>query len=305
MRCSSGVKAAVSGALALGLAIAGAGSTAAEPGAIETLKLKSKRISEPSGLVASGTHEGVFWTHSDSGDEPRIFAIDRSGALLGEFPISGATHVDWEDIASDGKGHLYLADIGNNDSDRRDLVVYRVREPDPRSGPPALPVERALRFRYANQTIGKSPGNFDAEALVWFGGSLYLFTKERGNTKTSIYRLQDREGSEPQVIKPLGSLELGSPQMPLKVLARATAASLSGDGKRLALLTYSGIHLFERGGEEFLPLRPLRRIPLDPLEAQQAESIAWDGSALLFGNEQGQLFRIADPLTSTGAALPD
>lgn len=48
----------------------------------ESRRLQSDAISESSGLVASRTHDGVFWTHNDSGDAPRIFAIDRSGALL-------------------------------------------------------------------------------------------------------------------------------------------------------------------------------------------------------------------------------
>ena len=92
----------------------------------ESRLLQSDAISESSGLVASRTHDGVFWTHNDSGDAPRIFAIDRSGALLAEVVVEGARNRDWEDIAIDDTGHLFLADIGNNGSQRLDLTVYKV-----------------------------------------------------------------------------------------------------------------------------------------------------------------------------------
>ena len=262
-------------------------------------RLQSEAISESSGLVASRTHEGVFWTHNDSGDVPRIFAIDRSGALLAEFAVDGATHRDWEDIAIDDAGHLFLADIGNNGSRRRDLVVYRVPEPDPRSTARSVQVERALRFRYGNQVDGSALLNFDAEALVWYAGALYVFTKHRADTQSQVYRLEDQPGGEPQVLQPLGALELGAEGMD-PALTRATAADARADGRRIALLTYGAIHLFEPagpaqlGGAALWPLTPIRRIALDRRETQQAESIAWDGTSLWFGNEQGQLFRLPD-----------
>ena len=48
--------------------------------------------------------------------------------------MSGATAVDWEDIAAgpgpvSGVAYLYLADIGDNAKARTSVQVYRVREP--------------------------------------------------------------------------------------------------------------------------------------------------------------------------------
>src|SRR5690554_2695558 len=62
-------------------------------------------IRESSGLVASRRQPGVFWTHNDSGNPPAIYAIDRTGKLLGEWRIGAINH-DWEDIALDDHGHL-------------------------------------------------------------------------------------------------------------------------------------------------------------------------------------------------------
>jgi hypothetical protein len=263
-------------------------------GVFETQRLQSEAIAESSGLVASRTHEGVFWTHNDSGDEPRIFAINRRGEVLAEVAVLGAQHQDWEDIAIDDAGHLFLGDIGNNGNQRLDLTVYRVPEPDPHSDAQSVQVDRTLPFRYADQVVGRSPPNFDAEALIWHAGALYLFTKHRADTQSRLYRLEDRAGLDDQVLQPLGTLELGAPGMDPD-LAQVTAADVSVDGRRIAVLTYGAIHLFGLTGATPWPLTPIRRIALDPEEAQQTESIAWDGAALWFGNEQQSLFRLPEP----------
>src|SRR5438874_9337753 len=62
--------------------------------------LQEKAVTESSGLVASRRTPGVFWTHNDSGDGPYLYATDRKGRALAKFTVSGATNVDWEDIAA-------------------------------------------------------------------------------------------------------------------------------------------------------------------------------------------------------------
>ena len=59
------------------------------------------QINEASGLAASRLHPGVLYTHNDSGDRARIFAVDsESGETLAEYDVArpGANH-DWEDMA--------------------------------------------------------------------------------------------------------------------------------------------------------------------------------------------------------------
>ena len=88
--------------------------TASIPGTIA-----SPSVVEASGIAASWRVNGVWWVHNDSGDSARVFAIGSDGRDLGEFALSGATAVDWEDIVA-GPGpafavsYLYLADIGDN-----------------------------------------------------------------------------------------------------------------------------------------------------------------------------------------------
>ncbi|MEO0332433.1 MAG: hypothetical protein AAF223_12225, partial [Bacteroidota bacterium] len=66
---------------------------------IDQGEVKYSAISEASGIVASRNNPGILWTHNDSGHEPKIYAIDTSGEIAGEWVIAGATNRDWEDIA--------------------------------------------------------------------------------------------------------------------------------------------------------------------------------------------------------------
>jgi hypothetical protein len=291
-----------SGAIAFGVAVlfaAGAcGASEADaqtrsPLAREEHVLSSEKIREPSGLVQSRRHAGVFWTHNDSGDFARIFAIDRKGAALAEFRVEKARNVDWEEITADDAGHLYIGDIGNNRSTRRDLAVYRIAEPDPAQRRGSVVPDRVLRFRYADQTVGRSPREYDAEAMVWYAGSLYLFTKHRVDACTTVYRLPDEATAEERVLEPLASLRVSAAPLPFS--GNVTGASLSADGTRLAVLTYTEVRLFSRSGKAFLPLRAVASLRLEPSRTGQVEGIAWDGTSLLLGNEARRLFRIPDP----------
>ncbi len=259
-------------------------------------RIAAPALAEPSGLVASPVHPGVFWTHNDSGDAPRLFAIDADGALVGEFRVEGAAHRDWEDIAADDAGHLYVGDFGNNANARRDLVVYRVAEPDPYAAQGVARVDRVLRFRYADQSAypPAQRRNFDAEALFWMDGALYLFTKHRSDANTTLYRLPVSETAEERALEPIAHFALPAQGH----MHETTGADLQrAQGGLLALLTYGAIHLFECEPDAALPFRPVHRIDLDLRRTGQVESIAWDGDALLFGNERRALFRIPDPLS--------
>ncbi len=116
------------------------------PGVRLLARMSDLRIKESSGVVASRRFPNVFWTHNDGGGPKKqvLYAIDRQGKTLASFPVTGATFHDWEDIAIDDAGHLYLGDIGNNDSKRDTLAVYEIDEPDPAS---------ACRFRFPETRV--------------------------------------------------------------------------------------------------------------------------------------------------------
>jgi hypothetical protein len=114
---------------ALGLAgpLAPASADGYGPGSV-LFSFRDARITESSGVVASSLRDGVFFTHNDSGDSARFFAVDEQGCTLSTFNLAGVTAVDIEDIAR-SDDDLWLADIGDNNYARPNVVVHRVAEP--------------------------------------------------------------------------------------------------------------------------------------------------------------------------------
>ena len=78
-------------------------------------KLDSDLITESSGLVKSRTQNNVFWTHNDSGDSARLFAVDSHGKLImpsdttsyNGITVYSAENIDWEGITTDNSGKRY------------------------------------------------------------------------------------------------------------------------------------------------------------------------------------------------------
>jgi hypothetical protein len=271
-------------------------------GAWATHHTASREIREASGLALSSAPPPRLWTHNDSGDRARLFLIDLDGALVAEYAVDGAKAIDWEDIASDGAGHLFVGDIGNNRSARRDLRVYRLKEPDPSEPARRVRVERTLRFRYADQTAFPDPAlAYDAEALYFADGALWILTKHRSDAGTTLYRLEDSASDAEQVLQPVQRLAL---PVATALFGTVTAASVSADGKLVAVLLYTDLLVFPRNADGTLGAEPRAHIALDPRRTGQVEGIAWLGGALVFCNEPGDLFRIPNPLDPTLERYP-
>lgn len=192
-------------------------------------------IRESSGIVASRRFPEVLWTHNDSGHAAELFAIDREGNLLAEFEVAGR-NVDWEDISIDDDGRLYIADIGNNSRERREIRVLVVEEPDPASPVPADPLrpERIFRLRYPEM------GAFDAEAFFVHDGRGYLVSKQFEGSQARLFGFDLANEEAMQTLEPAGELPLRTP---------VTAADISVDGNWLAVMTVRGPSLFEIDGD--------------------------------------------------------
>lgn len=152
--------------------------------------LANQEVDEASGLVASRRNPGILWTHNDSGNSNRVYAVGRDGSDLGTFILSGATNVDWEDIAigrgpDPGVEYLYVGDIGDNLNIRPTVRVYRVSEPAVMFG---VPSGMATLGAVLTLTLAYPDGPRDAETLmVDVNGDLYIVSK-RVTAHGRVYR---------------------------------------------------------------------------------------------------------------------
>jgi hypothetical protein len=210
-----------------------------------TGSLASSALTETSGIAASHRADDVYWVHNDSGDTARVFAVGGDGRDLAEFGFSGATNVDWEDIAvgpgpSAGVSYLYAADIGDNARARSFVAVYRVPEPlvDPSVAaglqPPLTGVDE-LMFTYPD-------GPHDAEAALVdpVNGEILVVTKDLAGGNARVYRAPANlpAGSTTTLVL-AASLNLGPGQ-------GVTGADVTPAGDAVALRTYFSVFLFPR-----------------------------------------------------------
>lgn len=189
-------------------------------------------VDEVSGLAASRRHPGLYWAIRDSGPGERAVLLavqvaDAKVTSIRQIPVAGARNQDWEEIAIDARGDLWIADSGNNAEGRRDLKLLRVPEPDPR-GPGPARVAAVHPFSYPDKPAWGA--SFDAEALFFVDGAAYLITKTAGH---GVYRFPALTPGLPVTLRKLARLA----QPPRGLDGLVSGAAIARDGRRLAIVT--------------------------------------------------------------------
>lgn len=160
-----------------------------------TYKLDAQ-LNEISGLEQ--LNETTLVAINDSGSDAELHLIDLKGKLIKTVSVKNATNVDWEDLARDDN-YLYIGDIGNNQNKRKDLCVYKVKIADVLSKKEVI--AQKISFYYSDQTEfppQKRQLNFDAEGMIVYKESIYIFSKNRTDPWTGIstvYTLPKQRGS--------------------------------------------------------------------------------------------------------------
>lgn len=254
---------------------------------LDTAVLASPRLTESSGIVASGRAPGVFWSHNDSGDGPFLYATDLAGRDLGAVRVAGAGALDWEDVAAGpcfvAPGRcFYVGDIGDNRARRPYVVIYRVPEPEPPRGPSdtlgSTAMLDSIVIRYPDRP-------HDAEALVVTrAGDLLIVTKDLVGPAV-LFRTTVRRGPMARVLQRLGALRLQTSPVTGRLV---TGAALSPDDSLLVVRTYVSLHFFLLHGDSLpRPLGSPAGITVPVVEAQ-GESVTFDGTnRLVLASERG------------------
>ena len=198
-------------------------------------QISDLRIKESSGVVASRRYANIFWTHNDGGGPKKqvLYAIDRKGDTHAAFPVTGPTFHDWEDIAIDDAGHLYLADIGNNDAKQDTLAVYEIDEPDPAAITGDVSPRRGWTLKFPNAP-------FDCESLFIWKEYGYVISKVFDKAHAEIFRFPLKETTEPLTLELVATTKIESP---------VTGADISADGNLLGLVAKNGAYVYRINGD--------------------------------------------------------
>lgn len=189
-----------------------------------SLKL-SDSLMETSGLIA---FDNLLWTHNDDQDTT-IYGMDSNGKIQKKINLEKVKNNDWEGISQDSS-YIYIGDFGNNFmGNRKNLHLLRIEK---KSFLLNNPMIDTISFSYSNQTdFGLQKENttdFDCEAFVISKDSIYLFTKQWKNNKTSVYVLPKIPGNHTAKLKET-----------LNVSGLITGATLLSGGNGIVLCGYS------------------------------------------------------------------
>lgn len=193
----------------------------------------SSALSESSGIAVTAPNK--IWSVNDSGNPNKIFCLDTNGVINRSITVSNAQNNDWEDLALDAAGNLYICDAGNNNNERHNLKILKLPNPDQIAGE-SIEAE-IIDFVFEDQNAFPPPQsnlNFDIEAIVHRYGYLYLFTKNRSTPQNGwckLYRLPATAGNYTASL--LDSINLGTNNDD----ARVTAADIHPQTGELVLLT--------------------------------------------------------------------
>jgi hypothetical protein len=269
------------------------------------------RIAESSGLASSST-PGVLFTHNDSGDEARFFAVGEDGRTRTTYVLPGVQARDWEDLArgpdEQGRSSLWLGDIGDNDAARdRGILVHRVLEPEPTDRETVTTeTPTSFRLRYPD-----GPG--DAEGLMVHPrtGRLYVVSKPLAGPAQVYAAPQPLDPDGPNLLERVAEARVGSTGTPggpgigglAQLLVTAADLSRTAPGWPCAPTT----DLYEWSGRGRRRGRRLRWravvTPLPPTEQGDGLAYSADGTAVL-GEQRGGRSAGAPAGPPSGSAPP-
>ncbi|MEO9512500.1 MAG: hypothetical protein ABJN84_09500 [Flavobacteriaceae bacterium] len=245
-------------------------------------KLPSK-LSEVSGIET--INRSSAWVIEDNGNKDHLYAINLQGKLIKDFKVKNAKNTDWEDLAQDHKGNLFIGNFGNNANDRKDLSIYKLKNPDQETGN-SVKAEK-ITFHYPEQKKfppKKSNLTFDCEAFFYNNNFLYLITKNRSRPYTGkafVYRIPAKKGSYTAEL--IGEFTTCTDQQ----FCSVTAADISPDGKKVVLLGSGFIWVFTNFKSDNFTKGTLRTI--DVYHRTQQESICFlDNNTVLIADEQSK-----------------
>lgn len=143
-------------------------------------------LAETSGLIF---WDNMLWTHNDNLDT-NIYSLDTVyGSIVNTIPLKGVVNNDWEEISQDDE-YVYVGDFGNNYGNRKDLKILRISKSSIYDGSPEIDT---IGFSYSDQTdfnpAEANDTDFDCEAFIVTGDSVYLFTKQWNSRGTGVYSL--------------------------------------------------------------------------------------------------------------------
>ena len=179
----------------------------------------------------------IMWTLEDHGNDSDLHAFNADdGRWITSVKVN-TPNVDWEELTSDERGHLYIGDIGNNNGKRKEFKIYKL--PLKLVGNKIIEVQETITFRLPPEAHKKN----DFEAFFLWKDDFYLFSKN--NKKGVVLKVPNKEGQYTAEFITYFKLADGDDN-------RITSADIRSDGEEVVLLNHDKIwRLYDYEGTQF------------------------------------------------------
>ncbi len=231
-------------------------------------EISDKKLNELSGII-SAKQSSCFWVHNDSGDEARVYLIDKKCRLLCTYELESVAVKDCEDIARviiNGNSFLILADIGDNKAERENIKLHIFPEPTYQQGDTLIHIPkktiRTVTLRYKN-------GPRDAEALFVDPVDHQLYVISKRDFQSTVY-----SASIFNNVKKNFSLLTPVQTLPFTF---TTSANISPTGSAIIIKNLTQIFYWTRNRTESIELVLSRKPTLIPYQIEP------QGEAITFG----------------------
>jgi len=263
---------------------------ACDTGNLKVVTELPKSLSEASGLETTSGSD-YLWMINDGGNKPILYGLDTLGVIKTQIKIN-AKNNDWEDLASDKDGNIYVGDFGNNANDRKKLVIYKVSNDSVNNN--KTDVEK-ISFYYPDQK--KFPPksekrHFDCESFIFYNDSLFLFTKSRSKKdygKTNLYKIPAKKGRhKAEYISSFTTCDAYS--------CWVTSADINASEKKVVLLTEFSAWVFTDFKSSNFFSGTVNQFPFD--HYSQKESVIFKNDSTLYitdertGPKGGNLYQL-------------
>lgn len=245
-------------------------------------ELQDTRIDESSGLAASRKYfdQELLWTHNDSGGKPELFLVNLKGQTVATVLLKDAASLDWEDMAIAG-GFIYVGDIGDNWRRRKEIVIYRI--PEPQLDPEKL--GQKLEVSSEKMVLNYPDGAADCETLIATSSGHLVLVSKNGGPSRFYKTLEPFQNGSTQTLEKFGEYSFTG-ETAWSYLS--TGGDLSPDETRFVVRTYT--HAYEwqlpaDGGWKKIDWSAPREWELP--ESEQGEAICYsaDGQKYFLSSE--------------------
>ncbi|WP_100804044.1 hypothetical protein [Ulvibacter sp. MAR_2010_11] len=263
-------------------------------GALTIVSSLPNNLKEASGMEFLEGSD-LMWIVLDAGNDATLYGVNAASEKVEKaITISNAQNHDWEDLATDGKGNLYIGDFGNNNNKRENLAIYTVSNVLQIAGSTTEAIKTTFHYEDQQEFPPKrNERNFDAEAFIYINNYFYVFTRNRSSNfdgVTKLYKIPAQEGDFEA--KLIGEYTVCKDSKDCQV----TSATIDYKTGTIALLTYNKVFLMSNYSEDYFFKGDIEEIRLG--YRSQLESLCFQDSETLFmaderhGVEGGNIYSI-------------